>query len=87
MSNPQDTSDPPAPNAVAEFEQSLDELESLVQRMEKGDLSLDESLVAYERGVGLYRRCQTALEQAELRVRLLTDPLDPDSAEPFDDAD
>jgi exodeoxyribonuclease VII small subunit len=76
--------DPNAPNAVAQFEQSLDELESLVQRMEKGDLSLDESLAAYERGVGLYRRCQTALEQAELRVRLLTDPLDPDSAEPFD---
>ena len=76
--------DPNAPNAVAQFEQSLDELESLVQRMEKGDLSLDESLAAYERGVGLYRRCQTALEQAELRVRLLTDPLDPDRAEPFD---
>ena len=76
--------DPNAPNAVAQFEQSLDELESLVPRMEKGDLSLDESLAAYERGVGLYRRCQTALEQAELRVRLLTDPLDPDRAEPFD---
>lgn len=74
-------------NAVTQFEQSLDELESLVQRMEKGELSLDESLAAYERGVGLYRRCQTALEQAELRVRLLTDPLDPETAEPFGDAD
>ena len=75
-----------APNAVAQFEQSLDELEQLVQRMEKGDLSLDDSLAAYERGVSLYRHCQTALEQAELRVRLLSDPLDPGSAEPFDDA-
>lgn len=87
MSTPPAHPDPNAPNAVAQFEQSLDELETLVQRMEKGDLSLDESLQAYERGVGLYRRCQTALEQAELRVRLLADPLDPDSAEPFDDAD
>lgn len=87
MSTSPDTPDPKAPNAVAQFEQSLDELETLVQRMEKGDLSLDESLAAYERGVGLYRRCQTALEQAELRVRLLADPLDPENSEPFDDAD
>lgn len=73
------------PSAVAEFERSLDELESLVQRMEKGDLSLDDSLQAYERGIALYRNCQTALEQAELRVRLLSDPLEPEKSEPFDD--
>ena len=47
---------------------------------------LEESLGAYERGVGLYRRCQQALEHAELRVRLLTDPEQPDGAEPFADA-
>ena len=41
-------------------------------------------IAAYERGVGLYRRCQTALEQAELRVRLLSDPQDPASGQPFD---
>lgn len=73
------------PSAVGEFEQSLDELERLVQRMEQGDLTLDDSLQAYERGIALYRNCQTALEQAELRVQLLSDPLDPDRAEPFDD--
>lgn len=72
---------PPSP--VAQFETSLDELEQLVQKMEKGDLSLDDSLAAYERGVGLYRQCQGALEQAELRVRLLSDPADPDSAQAF----
>ena len=72
---------PPSP--VAQFETSLDELEQLVQKMEKGDLSLDDSLAAYERGVGLYRQCQSALEQAELRVQLLSDPADPDSAQPF----
>ena len=46
-------------------------------------MSLEESLAAYESGVGLYRRCQAALEQAELRVRLLTDPDDPAGAQPF----
>lgn len=75
----------PTPDAspVANFEQSLDELEQLVERMEHGNLSLEESLAAYERGVGLYRQCQSALEQAELRVRLLSDPAQPDNAEPF----
>ncbi|RRU02122.1 exodeoxyribonuclease VII small subunit [Stenotrophomonas sp. 278] len=69
---------------VAHFEQSLEELEQLVQKMETGDLSLEQSLSAYERGVGLYRQCQQALEQAELRVRLLSDPARPETAEPFD---
>ena len=68
---------------VADFETSLDALEHLVEKMEKGDMSLEESLAAYERGVGLYRKCQGALEQAELRVRLLSDPEQPASAEPF----
>ena len=72
-----------AVSPVADFEQSLDALEQLVEQMERGDMSLEESLAAYERGVGLYRKCQSALEQAELRVRLLSDPQDPASAEPF----
>ncbi|MGY0504094.1 exodeoxyribonuclease VII small subunit [Luteimonas sp. e5] len=80
--------EPEASSPVADFERSLDELEQLVEKMETGDMSLEDSLSAYERGVGLYRRCQGALEQAELRVRLLSDPQDPDSAEAFiDDAD
>jgi exodeoxyribonuclease VII small subunit len=74
----------PPPSAVADFERSLDELEQLVQKMERGEMSLDESLAAYERGIALFRNCQGALEQAELRVRQLGDPLDPDSAETFD---
>ncbi|TYT27366.1 exodeoxyribonuclease VII small subunit [Luteimonas viscosa] len=71
------------PSPVADFETSLDQLEQLVEKMEHGEMSLEESLAAYERGVGLYRRCQQALEQAELRVRLLTDPDAPDRSEPF----
>ena len=68
---------------VADFESSLDQLEQLVEKMEHGEMSLEESLAAYERGVGLYRHCQEALEQAELRVRLLADPDAPERAEPF----
>ena len=73
-----------AASPVADFETSLDALEQLVDAMERGELSLEDSLAAYERGVGLYRRCQAALEQAELRVKLLSDPVDPATAEPFD---
>ena len=71
---------PPA----ADFEHALDELEQLVTRMEGGELSLDESLASFERGIGLFRHCQQSLEQAELRVRLLLDPDAPDRAEPFE---
>jgi len=75
---------PPEATPVADFEASLDALEQLVEKMEHGDMSLEESLAAYERGVGLYRRCQTALEQAELRVRLLSDPQDPGAGVDFE---
>ena len=78
--------DTPDASPVARFEHSLDELEQLVEKMEQGEMSLEDSLAAYERGVGLYRRCQAALEQAELRVRLLTDPAQPDRSEPFEQA-
>ena len=76
---------PPAPEAtsVAHFEQSLAELEALVASMEGGELNLDESLRAFERGIGLYRDCQATLQQAEARVKLLLDPEDPASARPF----
>ncbi len=72
---------------VADFETSMQALEDLVGKMEAGEMTLEESLAAYERGVGLYRRCQSALEQAELRVRLLSDPANPEQARPFDAGD
>ena len=77
---------PPAADAtpIADFERSLDELEQLVQRLEKGDLSLDDSLQAFERGIALFRNCQGAIEQAEQKVNLLLNPAAPESAEPFD---
>ncbi|WP_374012029.1 exodeoxyribonuclease VII small subunit [Pseudoxanthomonas koreensis] len=78
---PKDTT--PDTSQVAQFEHSLDELEQLVEKMEQGEMTLEDSLAAYERGVGLYRQCQGALEHAELRVRLLADPDQPDTARPF----
>jgi len=54
------------------FEDALSELESLVETMEKGDLSLEESLKSFERGVELTRTCQKALKEAEQKVEILT---------------
>ena len=54
-----------------DFEQSLGQLERLVGQMEEGDLSLEESLKAFEAGVKLTRECQQALQNAEQKVQLL----------------
>lgn len=65
-------SDPAGEGAVApSFEQALDELESVVTRMEDGSLSLDQSLAAYKRGAELVKICETALERAKEQVRVL----------------
>ena len=60
-------SQPPAPD----FEAALEELETLVARLEEGDLSLEDSLRCFERGVHLTRTCQQALKQAEQKVETL----------------
>ena len=75
---------PAQTDATPSFEHSLDELEQLVVRMEQGDLSLDDSLQSFERGISLYRECQGALDRAKLRVNQLLDPGAPESAQPFD---
>jgi exodeoxyribonuclease VII small subunit len=53
------------------FEQSLNDLQVLVERLESGDLSLEESLATFEQGIGLTRECQSALQDAEQRVQTL----------------
>ena len=55
------------------FEEALKELESLVAQLEQGDLPLDEALKAFERGVALTATCQKSLEQAEQKVRILSE--------------
>ena len=59
-------------DSEVDFEGALKELETLVSMMESGELSLDESLKAFERGIELTRKCQSSLEAAELRVQTLT---------------
>ena len=53
------------------FEKTLAELEQLVEKMEQGDLSLEESLKYFERGIQLTKTCQQALSEAEQKVRIL----------------
>jgi len=53
------------------FEAAFAELEAVVQRLEEGELSLEESIALYERGQALARLCQERLDQAELRVEQL----------------
>jgi len=75
--NPAQTPTPPS------FEQSLAELESIVDALERGDMTLEESLRAFERGVALTRTCQKALDAAEQRVRILTESQVDAEPEPF----
>ena len=56
---------------AADFETSLAELQTLVERLENGELSLEDSLSAFEQGIGLTRDCQASLAQAEQKVQQL----------------
>jgi exodeoxyribonuclease VII small subunit len=70
--------------ATPDFEQSLAELQALVERLETGELSLEDSLSAFEQGIRLTRDCQSSLNQAEQKVRILLER-DGELAEaPFD---
>jgi exodeoxyribonuclease VII small subunit len=58
-------------DTVPDFEAAMRDLEQLVERLEQGDLPLEESLAAFERGVALTRACQSALKEAEQKVEIL----------------
>lgn len=66
------------------FEGALGELEETVERLEAGDMPLEEALVLFERGVRLSRQCTTTLEAAERRIELLVADRDDDVMEPFE---
>jgi len=70
--------------ANPDFEKSLKELESLVEKMEQGDLSLEDSLGHFERGVQLSRACQQALKTAEQKVAILMNKDGQEDTIPFD---
>lgn len=55
----------------ASFEAALKELEGIVQTLEGGNIALEDSLAVYERGVGLLDYCETTLDQAEQKIRIL----------------
>lgn len=66
-----DPKTPPVPPELPDFERALAELESLVERLERGDLPLEEALKTFERGVELTRHCQTSLKAAQQKVEIL----------------
>jgi exodeoxyribonuclease VII small subunit len=70
-------------SAPPDFEASLAELEQIVERLERGDLPLEESLRQFERGVELTRSCQKALRQAEQKISILSRGPEGESVEPF----
>jgi exodeoxyribonuclease VII small subunit len=74
---------PEADTRPQSFEESLTELETLVDTLEKGDLSLEQSLSAFERGIALTRDCRKALDAAEQKVRILTGESRDAEPEPF----
>lgn len=58
--------------SALDFENALAQLQGIVQKLESGDLSLEESLKGFEEGVRLTRQCQEVLQHAEQRVQVLT---------------
>lgn len=74
----------PKKSAAFDFEKSLAELEAIVERMEKADLSLEESLSQFERGVKLTKACQNALAEAEQKIKILIEKNGEQTLEDFE---
>ncbi len=72
---------------LPDFEQSLSELESLVQKLEQGDVPLEDALKTFERGVALTRQCQTALRGAQQKVEMLLARNGEEQVQAFEDED
>jgi exodeoxyribonuclease VII small subunit len=73
--------------AALSYEEAIEELESIIERMEKGETALEDSLREYARGDALVRRCRQVLDQAEQRIEAISgQALDagarPDASEP-----
>lgn len=66
-----DVAEEPESSGTTSFEQSLEELESLVEKLERGQLTLDESLELFERGMKLARICNKKLSTAERKIEIL----------------
>lgn len=74
----------PADIAKMTFEQAMQELETIIDKLDGGDVPLEESITIYERGAALQRHCESKLQQAEMRVQKIVAKADgsADHAEP-----
>jgi exodeoxyribonuclease VII small subunit len=70
-----------------DFEQAFKELEELVERLEHGDMTLEDSLRAFERGLALHQACQRALDDATRKVEILTRKDGGAAVQPFEPDD
>ena len=70
--------------ASPSFEDAIQQLEQLVEAMESGDMSLDDSLQAFEKGIKLTRTCQQSLDEAEQKVKILLENNTKAELEPFE---
>ncbi|MDO9516133.1 MAG: exodeoxyribonuclease VII small subunit [Syntrophales bacterium] len=73
--------------AEKKFEKALEKLEEIVKKMEGGDMSLDESLAAFEEGIKLSRFCADRLDEAERKVNILLREDDKLQVRPFGERD
>lgn len=76
---------PSSEKTLKDFEKSLEQLEQIVEKMEGGDMGLEESLKQFEQGIKLAKNCQSALSQAELKVNQLIEENGLQQTIPFDD--
>ncbi len=78
-------SEVPGPVDALSFEDALAELEAIVDRLDRGEVPLEQSIAAYERGTTLRRHCEKKLSEARLRVeRLVADDAGATTSEPLD---
>ena len=71
------------PETAESFEAAMNELETIVENMEQGDLPLEDALSAFENGVSLVRQCQDKLKSAEQKVQILMKSGDEAELQPF----
>ncbi|TPE50285.1 exodeoxyribonuclease VII small subunit [Maribrevibacterium harenarium] len=71
-------------SSVRQFEDNITELETIVAQLESNELSLEDALKAFEKGIKLSHDCQQVLTQAEQKVQILLEKNDGERLEPFD---
>lgn len=70
-----------------DFDKSLSEIEKIVVQLESGNISLEKSLEAFEKGINLTKKCQAVLDEAEQKVKLLTSNKGKIASSPFDSSE